>query len=313
VWDRRSSGKGGITYWLAIPFIYENAFWRGTVGYTIYSVTGCVRCKIVKRFMEERGIVFVERDMKADGGEDFRKFYAANRGAIYRGADGIEFPILTDGLEIRQSLGVILAWLSAGPTLEGFFRIGRLHGEWVDGIDVSGGDQNRAEEFMAVLRYLKKNAMKIRLDTNGKNSSLLKAVLAEKLADRVIMAVQGPLSLYDRILGHAIDQEEIRETISLVPRFPEYGFETTIAPLVRGAGDDSGPSYLTPEEIAETAALIKECGGGNKHPYLLKTFRPESCTDDRLKVVQAQAPGNLFKYRSAARFHLVLAEIEKSS
>ena len=70
------------------------------MGYTIYSVTGCVRCKIVKGFMEERSFDFVERDMKADGEEDFRKFYAANRRSIYRGTDGIEFPILTDGREI---------------------------------------------------------------------------------------------------------------------------------------------------------------------------------------------------------------------
>jgi len=263
--------------------------------------------------MEERGIDFVEMDMKAEGKEDFRKFYAANRPSIFRGAEGIEFPILTDGREIRQSLGVTLAWLSAGPTLEGFFRIGRLHGEWVDGINVSGGDPNRSEEFMAVLRYLKKNALKIQLDTSGKNPSLLRGVLAEDLADRVIMAVQGPLALYDRILGETVDHEEIRETISLVPRFPEYHFETTIVPVARGAGDDLGPSYLTPTEIAETAQLIKECSGGNKHPYRLKPFNPESCADDRFKAVEAMASGELFKYRAAARSHLVHAEIERPS
>ena len=94
------------------------------MSHTIYSATGCARCKIVKGFMDERGVDFVEKDMKAEGKEDFRKFYAANRPAIWRGPDGIEFPILTDGAEIRQGLAVCLAWLTAGSGLDGFFRIG---------------------------------------------------------------------------------------------------------------------------------------------------------------------------------------------
>ena len=279
--------------------------------YTIYSATGCARCKIVKKFMEERGIVFVERDMKADGKEDFRKFYAANRPFIFRGPDGIEFPILTDGLEIRQGLAVSLAWLSAGNGPEGFFRIGQLHGEWVDGIDVSGGDPDKADEFIGVLQYLKKNALKIQLETNGKNPALLERILAENLAERVTMTVPGPPSLYDRIMGETVAPEDVGKSIALVPQFPEYRFETTIVPVFRSADGASDPVYLTPEEIGETARLIKESSGGNKHAYRLKPFKPESSQDMRLKAVEPQAASELFKYRTAARAHLVLAEIEK--
>ena len=51
---------------------------------TIYTATGCTRCKIVKRFMEERDITYVEKDMKAEGKEEFQSFYKANRSAIFR-------------------------------------------------------------------------------------------------------------------------------------------------------------------------------------------------------------------------------------
>lgn len=281
------------------------------MNYTIYSATGCARCKIVKQYMEERGINFVDKDMKADGKEDFRKFYASNRPAIYRGQDGIEFPIITDGQEIRQGIAVSLSWLSARSNLDGFFRIGQLHGEWVDGIDVSGGNPEFADQFIDVLHYLKGKFLKIQLETNGGNPSVLERALEGKLADRVIVTIPGPLHLYMRIIGESIDPEDVRKTISLATQFPEYRFETTIIPVFRSENGDSDPNFLTPEEVAKAARFIKESSGGNKHPFLIKPFRPEYCQDDRLKSIEPKASGELFKYRTAARAHLVLTEIEK--
>jgi glutaredoxin/pyruvate-formate lyase-activating enzyme len=279
--------------------------------YTIYSATGCARCNMAKRFMNEQGIEFVEKDIKADGKEDYRKFYAANRSSIYRGPDGIEFPIVTDGREIRQTLGVVLAWLSAGTSLDGYFRIGTLHGEWIDGIDISGGNPAKADEFLDILRYLKKNSLKTQVTTNGGNASLLDHVLSEKLADRIVMSVLGPLPLYEPILNRPIDPEDVKKSIALVPQFPEYQFETIVLPVVRPNIDPPVPTYLTPEEIADIACLIKECTGGNKHPYRIKPFNPESTADQRLTTVEGLEPTALFKYRTAARAHQVFTEIEK--
>ncbi|MHB8073637.1 thioredoxin domain-containing protein [Desulfosporosinus fructosivorans] len=76
------------------------------MSWVLFTATGCTRCKIVKSFMVNKGIPFEEKDMKTDGKEDFKKFYSANRGFITRGQDGVEFPVLTDGLEIRQGIGV---------------------------------------------------------------------------------------------------------------------------------------------------------------------------------------------------------------
>ena len=94
---------------------------------TIFTATGCTRCKIVKGFMEKRAIPFVEKNMKAEGKEDFQRFYKANRKAVYRGCDGIELPIITDSAEIRQGIGAIIAYLHSGNKLDGFFSVGTLH------------------------------------------------------------------------------------------------------------------------------------------------------------------------------------------
>jgi pyruvate formate lyase activating enzyme len=276
--------------------------------YTIYSATGCTRCKIVMAKMRQLGIEYREHDMKAEGKEAFQRFYAANRKAIYRGPDGVEFPILADGETIRQGLGPALARLQAGPDgLAGFFRIGALHKEWLDGIDVSGGDAAETDGFLAVLRELKKNAMKLEIETDGKNAALLETVIREGLADRLVMHVRGPLALYAQLAGGPRAEDEIKKSIALVAAFPAKQFVTTVAPLRRPGGEIS---YLTPGEVAEAAALI--AAADKQQPYLLRLFRPESAGDEALRQAEPLTPGQLLPYRSAARVHQVRAEIEKT-
>ena len=280
------------------------------MGNLLFKVTGCTRCKIVKSFMVEKGMEFEEKDMKLEGKEDFKKFYSANRNAIYRGPDGLEFPIFTDGVEIRQGIGAAVAYLSAGKKLDGFFRVGTLHKEWVDGINVSSGNPDYAEEFLKVLRFLKGQAMKLQVSTNGKNSELLRRVLEEGLADVVVMDVVGPATLYSLLVGEPVEIDDVKKSLALVHQFPKYQLQTTVAPVIRQAGDSPEISYLTTSELAETAKLIEEGTGSKKNPYLLRLFKPEMTADERLKSIESIS--SLFPYRTTARAYQVLTEVEKS-
>ena len=85
---------------------------------TIFTATGCSRCKIAKKFMDEHGIPFEELDIKAEGKDPFGQFYRNNRSSVYRGKEGIEFPVFTDGTIIRQGVGVVIAFLHAGTRLD---------------------------------------------------------------------------------------------------------------------------------------------------------------------------------------------------
>lgn len=266
------------------------------------------------RRLDELGEPFAEHDIKAAGKEAFQQFYTAHRKAIYRGPDGIEFPILTGEERITQGLGPALARLQAGDGLRGFFRIGSLHKEWLDGIDVSGGGPEMADDFLAVLRLLKKNAMKLQVTSNGRNAELLAAVLRERLADKVIMRVLGPVPRYAELAGGSVSEDEIRRSIELVAGLAEQQFETVIAPV---RGEDGGWRYLTPDEIGETAKMIEQASGSRQQPYLLRLFHNEGGNAELAGLEAAKLEpmnrGELFPYRAKARMYQVKTEIEREA
>ena len=282
------------------------------MGNTIFTATGCSRCKIAKKFMDEHAIPFQELDIKAEGKDPFGQFYRNNRSSVYRGKEGIEFPVFTDGTVIRQGVGVVIAFLHAGTKLDSFIGRSELSHGWMDGIHVSEGDPALTDDLVRVLGYIRKNGINLQLDTDGRNVQVLDRLLAEKLGDRVLMDVRGPLSLYGRMLGREIDPAEVKKTMELVTRFPEYQFRTTVSPVVRKEGEPAETSYLTPDEVAETAKLIQESTGSYKQPYVLRIFEPESASDERLRSIGKLTSNDLFRHRSAARKFQVQTEIEKS-
>jgi pyruvate formate lyase activating enzyme len=263
---------------------------------------------MTKRFMQENGMGYEEFDIKAEGQEAFSEFYRANRSMIYRGKDGVEFPVLTDGEIIRQGVGAVVAYLLSGDKLTGFIEQSTLHGEWIDGFNISGGDPQNSEGLFGVLAYLKQNNLKIQVYTNGRNADVLKSMLDGNLADRVVAEIKGPASLYGPLTGADIDESELSSALSLSTRFPEYQFYTTIAPLERG---DGTLEYLTPQEIGETARQIEAATGSKKHPYRLRVFNPQQADDDRFNSIEPLTAGEMFKYRTAARRYMVMTEIEK--
>jgi pyruvate-formate lyase-activating enzyme len=274
----------------------------------LYTSTACVRCKMTKRYMQEHSIDYTEYDFKAKGKDAFSQFYRAHRQSIFRDEDGVEFPVFTDGTEVRQGVSVIIGYLIAGEKLDGFIDRSQLHGEWIDGIQISQGDPSQLENLLLVLSYLKSNALKIQLTTDGRNASVLEAVLANKLCDRVIMDVKGPAEWYEKLCGQEIDEDELKKSIRLTATASEYEFFTSIHPLEREGGQFD---YLTPEEIGETARLIEAATASKKHHYELRQFNPQDSTDDRFKSLDPLPPAAMFKYRTTARRYQVLTEIEK--
>lgn len=278
---------------------------------TIFSATGCVRCRVVKQLLNEHGLTYQDHDALVDGKAAFRSFYQNNRQKIYRGPEGVEFPIYCDDEVIRQGLPAVAAYLIGGPALNGFIGPGTLHGQWLDGIYISGGSLDRGEDLLKVLAYLKKQNFKIRIDTNGMNADLLAAVLDCGLADRVIMEVKGPLHLYDLLLQQPVDPAEIERSIALVSKCSDYRFITTIAPVARQKEDAAQISYITPAEVAATAELIKRAAGDSRQPYGLRFIEPKAAGDERLLILEALPQNAHFKYRSEARKYQFKTEILK--
>lgn len=278
------------------------------MNYTLYSTEGCARCKILKARMAELGLGYEEYDFKGEGKEAFQKFYAANRKSIYRGAEGVEFPVLTDGTAIKQGVGAALAYLEGGTAMDGFFRIGVLRKEWLDGIDLSGGSAGQSETVLRVLRFLKQNAMKMVIETNGKNPALLETVLAEELAAKIIMNVLGPQEMYSALAGERIEPQDVERSIALAAQFGACQFQTVVVPVRRSP---EVINYMTPEEIGAAAKWIETATGSKKQPYLIKFYRQSAADAAELKELAPLAPNQFFPYRTAARAYQVSVEIEK--
>lgn len=276
---------------------------------TIYSAPGCLRCKIVKQFLNDSGRTYQDVDALGQECKTFKTFYQNHRKKIYRGPDGVEFPIFSEGETVRQGLPMVLAHLVAGSGLKGFFKHGLLHGQWVDGIHISDGDPAHGEKLIEVLALIKKQRLKLQIDTNGVNASLLEQVLEKGLADRVIMEVKGPLTLYNSIYQQPVDPQEIKRSIARVTQCNDYYFYTTIAPIIRHKDGLEQLSYITPEEIAGAALLIKEAAGDNRQPYRLRAFDPRTADDPRLQECETLAKNELFKYRTMARKYQFKTEL----
>jgi pyruvate formate lyase activating enzyme len=278
------------------------------MGNIIYSVTGCIRCKITKRFLVEQDIAFEDFDINAEGKEAFAKFYRANRSKIFRDKDGVEFPVFTDGNIVRQGASVIIGHLIAGDGLDDFIKRSVLHGEWIDGFHISSGKPDQADELISVLSYLKKTRLKIQLFTDGRNASVLEKIVAQGLGDRMVMEIKGPADLYAKLSGQEIKAGELEQSIRLATQFDEYQFYTAIAPVVRS---ENQISFLSPDEIGMIAKMIESATQSKKEPYVLRPYDPASTTDAALKSMESLPDSAMFKYRTAARRYQVMTEIKK--
>jgi pyruvate formate lyase activating enzyme len=280
-------------------------------GMRLFTATGCVRCNVVKGFMQERGVACEELDAIGAGREAFGQFYRAHRPAVLRGKDGVEFPVLEDGPQIRQGLGPVVAHLLAGHRLDGYFVRSASQKGWVSGVLVSGGDPAAAGELCAALGFLQRSGLKLELKTDGRNAAVLEMLLGQRLGDRVVMDLKGPEALYPALTGAPVDPQDIARSMALVARFGEFRFETTVGPVRRGGGDRPEISLLTPEEVAEAARWLKEATGSHRQPYRLRGFDPQVCPDQDLRRLGKVEPDALFRHRTAARRHQVSAEIER--
>jgi pyruvate formate lyase activating enzyme len=277
----------------------------------LFTAADCVRCNIARRFVRRQGLAVEEKDVTADGREPFRRFYAANRGSIQRGAAGIAFPLLADGDRITQGAAPVVARLAAGGGLDGFFADGEAPRGWAESLDVGSGDPASASALVEVLGFLARNGLKLELVTDGRHPGTLERLLAAGLGDRAVMELLRPAILAQSGSEPAVPKSDIEKSMRLLPRFPEYRFRICIAPRCSPGPDPADCRYATPEEIGDAAHRILKATGSRKHPCSLRLLTPqEACPPGCRQDPPASPPASLFIYRTRAREFQVYCEIE---
>lgn len=264
-----------------------------------------MRCNIVKSYLKENELAFEEYDIKAAGKDRFKTFYKENRSQIFRGEEGVEFPILFTQDKILQGVGVILAFLHAKDTLDGFFTQSDLSHGWVSGVNISAKklSNSNGNAFVEILRFLKHHGLMIQIETDGRNALVLETIIKKNLISRLIFNLRGPAELYKPLTGEVLDKEELQHSLSLLGNSFEYQIILAISPLWRTNGK---AGYLSPEEALSAAKLVETATGIKKHPFLIKPVIPSSY----FKLAPL-SPSAFFKYRTACRRYMVLAEIQK--
>lgn len=154
---------------------------------------------------------------------------------------------------------------------EDFLDFCSSSGGWVNGVSICGGEpalQPDLEEFVKKVRAL---GLSVKIDTNGSCPEVLEKLLSAGLVDYVAMDIKGPPYLWDSITGVKCPADRIKESMLVVQCFPQYEFRTTAVPVLRA---DDTISFITPEEMENTARFITEHTGRKDHRYFIQKFIP---------------------------------------
>lgn len=119
---------------------------------------------------------------------------------------------------------------------------------------------------MPFIKQIKKMGFAVKMDTNGSQPQVIKALLAEKLLDFIAMDIKAPLEKYKSIAKVPVKFDVIKESIKLIlkAKIP-YEFRTTVV-----------QSQLDEKDILNIAKLIS----GASH-YVIQNFVPTKTLDKK--------------------------------
>lgn len=270
---------------------------------TLYTAPDCLRCKIVKAFLAEKNLPYATIDYKEQK-DEFNAFYRANRAAIYRNPEGIEFPLFQDEHVIKQGSGEIIAYLLAGRELEGSVtRSDLLHG-WISGLYPSLCPSGREDAYVELVRHLVQGGLRVFLQTDGRNPALLERLVAAGNISRLTLNILGPATVYAESFGGPLNAEELAKSVDIVQAFSGGEIRLLVSPVTRA---DGSVSWLTKEEAGLAAKMLADA---TERPGLPITIA--AVTETMPQGLQGLEPFDQFlPFRSAVRTHLFKADIAK--
>lgn len=134
----------------------------------------------------------------------------------------------------------------------------------LDGVCLTGGEPTLSICLAEFIRKIKFLGLKVKLDTNGYNPSVLKDLINQNLIDYVAMDIKNSFEKYDLTTGiKFVDVAKIKESIEFLVRGSiPYEFRTTVVKEYHNVGD--------------FIAIAKMLQGCSKY-YLQKFEDSDSC------------------------------------
>ncbi|AET66182.1 anaerobic ribonucleoside-triphosphate reductase activating protein [Desulfosporosinus orientis DSM 765] len=102
----------------------------------------------------------------------------------------------------------------------------------IDSVVVTGGEPTLQPDLKVFIEELKAMSFLVKLDTNGTNPDIIRALLDDELLDFIAMDIKAPLSKYDSIAGTSqLNLSSIRESAEIIKNCDiDYEFRTTFCP-----------------------------------------------------------------------------------
>ena len=196
-----------------------------------------------------------------------------------------------------------------GISEDDFIEYCSLSEGWITGVSICGGEPSLQPDLISFMRRIRSLGLAIKIDTNGSMPDVLGQILHEKLADYAAMDIKGPPDLWPEYTGTGKDcpSEDIKKSIRIVQCFARHEFRTTAAPIVR---QDGTISFITADEIAQTAMFIARHTGSKDHSYYIQRFIPRigGLLDSRLEKFPSTPDNLLDEMRCKASEWLPLAQ-----
>jgi pyruvate formate lyase activating enzyme len=136
----------------------------------------------------------------------------------------------------------------------------------LDAVSITGGEPTIQKDLIEFVKKIKKMGFAVKIDTNGSQPHVLKALLKDKLLDFIAMDIKAPWEKYEKITGVSADTRSIQESISLVlqSKIP-HEFRTTVV-----------EARLNANDIME---ISKSISGAQS--YVLQKFTPTKTLDKK--------------------------------
>jgi pyruvate formate lyase activating enzyme len=115
----------------------------------------------------------------------------------------------------------------------------------LDGVVVTGVEPTIHHDLPELLCMIKGMGYAVKLDTNGSNPKMVKAVLDAGLVDYIAMDIKASWERYEEICGSGVRVEQVKETLSLL-KGCLIGWEarTTICPSLNEGDLGRMESYV---------------------------------------------------------------------
>lgn len=100
----------------------------------------------------------------------------------------------------------------------------------LEGVCITGGEPTLYEELPTFISKIKSLGLKVKLDTNGTNPKMIKALVENKLIDYIAMDIKNAPDKYKETAGvSSIDLEAVMESVAFLLSNPiEFEFRTTV-------------------------------------------------------------------------------------